>query len=124
MSDIFGGKVVDGTTTTVYGLITLTDAPQVSLQLEIEDLGSFAGAVSLWASNVTGVDHETDVGWVEMTTDHKFEGFVGLTAGALAGAVSAWADLGNANGTLYKVKVVRSAGSAKVRCHIGVKKSR
>lgn len=126
MGDICKDLVDDGTPATLYSnIIAATDAPNLSLQLSwTQIVATYGSVVSLLASNNPKARQDDEVDWDEMTSDHGFAGFVGLTAGALATSGTAWADLGNANALLYKLKFVRSGGSAGLKCNVAQKRSR
>lgn len=127
MGQILSTNTIDSATP-VYGMVKMPDSDKGSFQLETTDLGSFAGTIELWSTDVVGALRDSDVDWVKMTDLHGFEGFVGVTTvsgvGTLTGSQSATVVLSNMNSEKYKIKVMRSAGSATVACHFTAKRSR
>jgi hypothetical protein len=82
---------------------------------------SFTGAFTLWASNLADPDETVDADWVQMTSDHGFSGLAGGDPTTTSSAGGDIIDIGNAGAAWYRVKMVRSAGSANISYHVSIK---
>lgn len=121
--DICNDLVNDGTDATVYSNVcTLPEGSTFSAHLVwTETSATYASVVSLWASNVRNPDLSDDTDWVEMTSDYGFDGFPGLTAGAMGASGKDFVDISNSGALQYRFKFVRSGGAATIKCFVGKK---
>lgn len=115
--------VNDGTNSTVYSnVIEMPLASTFSMHLIwTQTSATYASVVSLWASNKKNPGLDGDDDWVEMTADHGFDGFPGLTSGALGTSGSDFVDVSDSGALQYRLKFVRSGGAATLACHVGKK---
>lgn len=124
--DVCNGLVNDGTDSTVYSSPFLVSKGSVfSMHLKwTETSATYASVVTLWASNLDepGLDDDTD--WVEIVAGGGFDGFPGLTAGALGTSGKDFVDIGNSGAIRYRLKFVRSGGAATLNCYVGIKDSK
>ncbi len=113
----------DGTDSTVYSnVIELPLGSTFSMHLVwTETTATYASVVSLWASNKKNPGLADDTDWVEMTSDYGFDGFPGLTAGALGTSGKDFVDVSNSGALQYRLKFVRSTGAADLVCSVGKK---
>lgn len=121
--DVCFDLVNDGTDSTVYSnVFTVPLGTTFSMHLVwTETSATYASTVSLWASNVKNAGGADDTDWVEMTADYGFDGFPGLTAGALGTSGKDFVDVGNSGAIQYRLKFVRTAGAATIKCWVGKK---
>jgi hypothetical protein len=82
---------------------------------------TYASVVSLWASNIKGPGLVDDTDWVEMTSEYGFDGFPGLTSGALGTSGKDFVDVSDSGALQYRLKFVASGGAADIQCHVGKK---
>ena len=115
--------VNDGTDSTVYSTgFTLPLGDTFSMHLVwAETTATYASVVSLWASNIKNAGVSDDTDWVEMTSAYGFNGFPGLTAGALGTSGKDFADVSGSGALQYRLKFVRSGGAATIECWVGKK---
>ena len=121
--DVCNGLVNDGSNTTVYSnVFTVPLGSVFSMHLVwTETTATYASTVTLWASNKKNASVDDDADWVEMTSDYGFDGFPGLTAGALGTSGKDFADVGNSGAISYRLKFVRTGGAATINCYVGKK---
>jgi len=127
---VLGSKTTGATSgaapnATIYSdKFSVWGAPVWSAHLVWSSAGSdLAATITLWASNYENPDPSTDTDWVQMTTDHGWDGFVsGDPDGATASAKDV-ADVSSSGSRWYKFKVARSAGSGLVSILVNAKDS-
>lgn len=114
-----GGKIADSlvnddTDSTVYtSKLAVSNASTWSLHLDIsEDTATYAAAVTLWASNKPNPDESDDTDWVQMTSDHGWDGFPG--GDPAGGDVKDLVDVSASGARWYRLKFVRSSGAATI----------
>lgn len=121
---IFKAVSSDGTDTTIYSApVLIPKGSTFSLQFDCtEDTATYAGVITLWATdNPNVIEGTDDTGWVQMTTDHGWTGFPSLTAGAIADGDADLMPIGNAGSYAYRLKVVRSGGAATINGYASIK---
>jgi hypothetical protein len=114
---IMNRKVSDGTDSTIYSdPVVIPSGNTFSLQLDVtETTATYAAVVTLWATNDEDAFGATDdTGWEQMTADHGWTGFPGLTSGAIADGDQESQTVGNAGHLGYRLKIVRSGGAATI----------
>lgn len=114
-------STIDGTTTTLYTTpLFCGESSNISFHLDIDDnASSLVIAVTLWVSNKDNPDLSSDADWVQLTAAH---GFGGLPNGNPAGGdFKDFLDLQGANGGVYRLKFVRSAGAGTVEVYGSLK---
>lgn len=121
--NVCNGLVNDGTDVTVYSTpFVVGTASTFSMHLIwTETSATFATVVTMWASNKRKPDESDDADWVEIDADGGFDGFPGLTAGAMGTTGKDFVDVGNAGGIHYRLKFVRSGGAATIDCFVAMK---
>lgn len=112
-SGSLGKQTIDGTTTTYEKRFNHAKGENLSVHVTWTNATTLTAAFTLWASNKPNPDATVDGDWIQMVAAH---GFDGLPNGdpAAAGDGGDLTDIGNANAQWYRVKMVRSAGSADI----------
>lgn len=118
--------VNDGTDSTVYSNPLFVPLGSVfSLHLVwTQTTATYASVVTLWASNKENASLADDTDWVEIDAAGGFDGFPGLTSGALGTSGKDFVDIADAGAVQYRLKFVRSGGAATLQCFSCTKDSR
>ncbi len=122
-----GTKIFDeavsssGADATVYSIPFSTSRCDIwSLHLEWDETtATYASTVTLWASNKINPNLANDDDWVQMTDTHGWDGFAG--GNPAGGDGKDLVDVGISGAWKYRLKVVRTTGTATLDCWLNRK---
>lgn len=102
----------DGTDTTVYSDPFMPHGATVwALMLVGASVTTYSSTITLWATNKPDASLADDTDWVQMTATHGWDGFAGGDPSS-ASSLKELADVGVSGALMYRLKFVRSGGSA------------